>query len=143
MTKEILFYICNAVALCGWLLLIFAPRWKWSARGIAACIVPTLLSIAYISLILMYSGESQGGFFSLEEVSLIFQNQHIVLACWIHYMVFDLFVGCWITRDAQKINVSHLLVIPCLIATCLYGPFGLTLYFLIRWIGKRTFFIED
>jgi hypothetical protein len=54
------------------------------------------------------------------------------LAGWIHYLAFDLFVGAWEVRDAQRQGIHHLLVIPCLLATLMAGPAGLALYWLLR-----------
>jgi len=42
-------------------------------------------------------------------------------------------VGSWEVRDAQRRGVSHLLVVPCLVLTFLFGPAGLLLY-----LGLRT-----
>ena len=56
---------------------------------------------------------------------------------WVHYLAFDLFIGAWQVRDARVQGISHLLVIPCLQLTFLFGPAGLLLYFLIRAADKR------
>jgi hypothetical protein len=67
-----------------------------------------------------------------------FSVPHIVVAGWIHYLIFDLFVGAWETRDAQRRGIPHLLVIPCLIVTLMIGPVGLLLYVLVRFFSKRV-----
>jgi hypothetical protein len=43
MTPEQLFNICNTLVLPGWLLLIFAPGWRWTVRIVQTCILPLLL----------------------------------------------------------------------------------------------------
>jgi hypothetical protein len=53
-------------------------------------------------------------------------------AGWIHYLVFDLFIGAWQSRDAQRRGLPHWAVIPCLIVTLLAGPVGLLLYLALR-----------
>jgi len=78
-------------------------------------------------------GESAGGFGSLREVAALFANPWLLLAGWIHYLAFDLFVGAWEVRDAAENAVPHWLVIPCLALTFLFGPVGLLSYF-----GART-----
>lgn len=137
MPPEQLFTICSTLVLPGWLLLVVAPRWKWTARLICAVILPLLLALVYLYLIVTHFGSSQGGFGSLAQVAQLFQNPHSLLAGWIHYLAFDLFVGSWEVRDAQRVGVHHLLVVPCLILTFLLGPIGLLLYFMLRFALKR------
>ena len=79
---------------------------------------------------------SDGGFGSLPEVSALFANQWLLLAGWIHYLAFDLFVGSWEVRDAAERNISHWLMIPCLVLTFLFGPVGLLTYFALRSTAK-------
>ncbi len=143
MTLETIFSACGMVAMLGWLLLIFLPRWKWTARFIAACLIPLAFAVVYLFLVVTHFGQSEGGFGSLAEVSLLFRNPHNLLAGWIHYLAFDLFVGGWEVRDAGRLGINHLLVIPCLILTFLLGPIGLLLYFVLRWTLRRKFMIEE
>ena len=142
MSPEQLFSLCGALVLPGWLLLIFVPRWKWTARVIAAWVLPLALAVVYLFLVATHFGDSEGGFGSLAEVSRLFQNPHNLLAGWIHYLAFDLFIGSWEVRDAQRIGIHHLLVVPCLILTFLLGPVGLLLYFVLRFALKRKFFVD-
>ncbi|HEX8492336.1 MAG TPA: ABA4-like family protein [Pyrinomonadaceae bacterium] len=143
MSPETLFKICSWLAVLGWLLLIFVPRWKWSARVIAGIVIPLLLGLLYLSLIATHFGESGGGFGSLAEVSQLFRNPYNLLAGWVHYLAFDLFIGSWEVRDAQRLGIHHLLVVPCLVLTFMLGPVGLLLYFVLRSILKRRFIVNE
>jgi hypothetical protein len=131
------------LVLPGWLLLVFVPRWKWSARIIAGVVIPLLLGIVYLSLVVTHFGKSEGGFGSLAEVSKLFQNPYNLLAGWVHYLAFDLFIGSWEVRDAERLGINHFLVVPCLVLTFLLGPIGLLLYFVLRSILKRRFIINE
>ena len=51
---------------------------------------------------------------------------------WIHYLIFDLFIGAWESRDAQRRGIPHWAVIPCLLVTLLAGPIGLLVYLGLR-----------
>jgi hypothetical protein len=73
-----------------------------------------------------------GGFSSLADVALLFQDPWALLAGWVHYLCFDLAVGTWEVRDAHRRGVPHGLLIPCLLFTFLFGPVGLLLYALVR-----------
>lgn len=143
MPAETLFSICGALALIGWLLLIVAPRWKWTAQLVTAVLIPVLLGLVYLYLIATNLRGAEGGFGSLAEVARLFQNPRLLLAGWVHYLAFDLFIGAWEVRDAQRLDINHLLVVPCLILTFLLGPIGLLLYFALRWIIKRRFFVDE
>ena len=85
-------------------------------------------------LITLHFPGAKGGFGSLADVSLLFSEPALLLAGWVHYLAFDLFIGAWEVRDAQKHGVPHLLVVPCLILTFMLGPIGLLLYFAIRTV---------
>lgn len=141
MTPEKLFSICSTLVLPGWLLLVVAPRWKWTARLICAVLLPLMLALVYLFLVVTHFGTSEGGFGSLAQVAQLFQNPNNLLAGWIHYLAFDLFVGSWEVRDAQRVGLHHLLVVPCLILTFLFGPVGLLLYFALRFGIKRKVFV--
>lgn len=137
MNAETVFSIVNTLALSGWLLLVFAPGWTWTRRIVISGAIPLLLAIAYLVLIVLFFGRAEGGFASLAEVMRLFTNEWAVLAGWIHYLAFDLFVGAWETRDAREKGVSHWFVIPCLILTFLLGPAGFLLYMTIRFLAAK------
>ena len=143
MSYETIFSICNTAVLPGWLLLAILPRWKWTARLITSVIIPALLGLVYLYLIVTHFGKTEGGFGSLAQVQQLFQNPAALLGGWIHYLAFDLFIGSWEVRDAQRLGLNHLLVIPCLALTFLFGPIGLLLYFLIRLAAKKQTLVEN
>lgn len=142
MEAELLFKICNNAALVGWLLLAIAPRWKWTRAVIETALIPLLLAVVYLYLVIMYFGGADGDFTSLGGVQKLFGDPNVVLAGWIHYLAFDLFIGSWIVRDASRLGIFHLLVVPCLFLTLMLGPVGLLAYFLLRWSVKREFFLS-
>ena len=100
-------------------------------------VLPLLLAVIYSGLLVGHWGESGGSFRTLAGVSTLFENHWLLLAGWVHYLAFDLFIGAWEVRDAQAFGISHLSVIPCLVLTFLFGPAGLLLYFLIRIARRR------
>jgi hypothetical protein len=143
MSPETIFSICNTAVLPGWLLLAVLPRWKWTTRLITSVIIPALLGFVYLYLVLAHFNEAEGGFGSLAQVQQLFQNPFALLGGWIHYLAFDLFIGSWEVRDAQRLGLNHFLVIPCLALTFLFGPIGLMLYFLIRFAVKKQTLVEN
>ena len=138
MSAERVFSICNSVALLGWLILAVAGRRRWAAYLTTGVILPLLLALAYLVLLIGRWGETQGGFGTLSAVAALFANHWILLAGWIHYLCFDLFIGSWQVRDAAARGISHWLVLPCLFFTFMFGPVGLLLYFALRTVRTRT-----
>lgn len=137
MKAELIFTIANFMAMAGWLLMAILPRWSWTQKIVLSGILPLLLSVAYLVLIVVFFGRAEGGFDSLANVMKLFTNEWVVLAGWIHYLAFDMFVGAWEVKDSQKHGVSHLLVIPCLVLTFLLGPIGFLLYHIIRRFAPK------
>ncbi len=105
--------------------------------------VCSLLGFQYLYLIIGNVVSSDGGFGSLAEVALLFQNQSLLLAGWIHYLAFDLFVGCWEVRDARRHKIPTILILPALFLTFLFGPVGLLAYLLIRFVRTRSVVLDD
>jgi hypothetical protein len=132
MNANQLFSLCNSVALAGWLLLVFAGRRRWISSLITGAIIPLLFAVAYLALLVTHFRESTGGFGSLTGIAALFSNHWMLLAGWLHYLCFDLFIGSWEVRDSQERGISQWLVMPCLFFTFMFGPIGLLLYFTIR-----------
>lgn len=143
MNPEILFGWASRLALPGWLLLVLLPRWKWTARLICGLLIPGMLGLLYLYIIAAHWWGSDGGFGSLAQVAELFRNPWMLLAGWVHYLAFDLFVGAWEVRDAQREKIHHLLVVPCLLLTFLFGPIGLLLYLALRSGLRRKFIVDE
>ena len=139
-----LFKIANNIALIAWLLLIIAPRWKWTSYIVRSGLVSLLFAALYLVLLLPnLSGFSLESFGSLEGVTQLFARPDFVLIGWVHYLAFDLWVGIWEVGDAQRRGISHFLVVPCLFFTFMFGPVGLLFYLVIRNILSRGWLMEN
>lgn len=132
MDPEQVFVIANAVAILGWIALATLPARRWIADVLCRFALPVLLAVVYVVIVLAQFGSSRGNFSSLSGVATLFGNPWLLLAGWLHYLAFDLFVGSWEMRDAREHGLPHLLVVPCLALTLLFGPAGLLLYLVVR-----------
>ena len=92
----------NLIAGIGWALLVLFPRKRWVVDAVAGKAIPALLAVVYAAIVAAQWRGSEGGFSSLTEVATLFANPWILLAGWIHYLAFDLLVGCWEVRDAAE-----------------------------------------
>lgn len=137
-----LYLAANSVALGFWLLLALAPRWSGTQALVHSMAPVILLGGAYAWLFAsgVFFGDqvpADASFGTLKGLMVFFTLPEAVLAGWLHYLVFDLFVGAWIVRDAQRKTLPHLAVIPCLALTLLAGPIGLLVYLVGRAIAGR------
>ena len=138
MTAEQLFSILSLAAALSWVLLAGLPGRRWVTQIVTGLAVPMMLGAVYAALIVANWG-GPGGFSSLADVSTLFSNPWLLLAGWVHYLTFDLLVGTWEVTDARERGVPHLLVIPCLFLTFMFGPAGWLLYQGVRRVaaGRR------
>lgn len=137
MSPETLFAVANPLALAGWIVLAASPWMPRLADRVAGFGIPLLLSLVYAALILAFWAGAEGGFDSLPNVMRLFAQPEIALAGWLHYLAFDLFIGAWEVRVARREAIPHLLVLPCLALTFLFGPVGLLLFFGLR-LARRS-----
>jgi hypothetical protein len=142
-TAEALFSLASAAVLPGWALLVLVPRWKWTARLVGPVLIPALLSLFYLYLLAARWAILAGGFGSLATVRRLFDDPAVLLAGWVHYLAFDLFIGSWEVRDAQRLALPHLLVVPCLLLTLLFGPVGFLSYLVVRGSLRRRLRIDE
>ena len=103
------------------------------------CVVPLLFALVYVGIVATTFGRTPGGFSTLAGVATLFSNPWALLAGWIHYLAFDLLIGTWEARDARERGVPHLLLVPCLVLTFLFGPAGWLLY---RWRAADEVFAD-
>ena len=131
MTLEGVFSACNLLAMAGWILLVLVPR-RRLAMTIAGTAIPLTLAAIYLAVFMLNVRGASGGFSSLAGVARLFENRWLLLAGWVHYLAFDLFIGAWETRDAMARGVPRLLLVPCLFMTFMLGPIGLLCYHVLR-----------
>jgi hypothetical protein len=128
------FELCNALAALTWLALALSPastRWAPTVRRIAGRTVPLFFAVIYLALLVTH-WTNDGGFGSLAEVQRLFAVPGLLTAGWLHYLAFDLFVGAWIAGRAATLRMPHLVLLPLLALTFMFGPVGLLAYALLR-----------
>lgn len=141
MTAEKAFEAVNVLALLAWLTLLFAPRVRIITDLITPVIVPSLLAVAYIIILVRFFDPSSfSNFASLAGLASLQNNPWLLLAGWLHYLAFDLFVGSWEVRTARADGIPHLAIIPSLLMTFMFGPAGLLIFLLTRYALRRRLF---
>jgi len=144
MSPDSVFQTCSTIAMVGWIvLIIISSFWSGFDRFLIGIII-TLFAIVYAWLVFqVFTPGDFEKFGSLNGVMELFTDKTAVTAGWVHYLAFDLLTGIWIKKNAQKYNIQHLILIPCLILTFMLGPIGLLLYLLIRWIRTKQYFATN
>ena len=143
MTIETVFTICNYSVIPLWVLIAVAPGWKGTQYIVHSMAIPLAVAVVYgVSMATAFGG-TEGNFSSLAGVRELFTADEALLAGWIHYLDFDLFIGAWEVRDARRLKINHLLVVPCLFFTLMAGPVGLLMYFILRWTIGKKFTIDE
>lgn len=132
MSPDALFEIATRSALVGWLALCLSPLAPRACQFFGGLVVPIGLSFGYTAIVLVYWSRASGGFDSLSSVMVLFDHPMIALAGWVHYLAFDLLIGAWQARTAQSEGIPHLVLLPCLALTLMFGPAGLVLFLSIR-----------
>ena len=136
-SPDTMFQIANPVALIGWLALALSPLAPRITQIVAGLVIPLLMSVLYAGLILANWSTAPGGFGSLAQVMALFTSPPVALAGWVHYLAFDMLIGAWIARTAARNGISHLLVLPCLALTFLFGPIGFLAFSALRALSPR------
>lgn len=139
MNLELIFSIANTTALVCWILLFALYQKRWVYRALFSFVFTAMAVVYLIFIVKGMGGDSPGGFDSLANVKLLFTQDKAVLAGWIHYLVFDLFVGMWICQDGDKQGINRWILLPCLFLTFMLGPTGLLLYIIIRVVHLKKF----
>lgn len=143
MLWDTLFGLTNLVAVAGWAALLLLPRRPLTHSFILYAAVG-LLCLTYAVLLLLLVGKfvdpgaagAAAPFdysdYSIEGLRKLFLTDAGIVVGWTHYLAFDLFVGLWISRDADAKGFSRLVQAPILLLTFLAGPFGLLIWLAIR-----------
>ncbi|WP_298307964.1 ABA4-like family protein [uncultured Erythrobacter sp.] len=128
-----MFGYAGQTAMLGWLILIFLPRrWGWLV-AIPRYVVPFGLSLLYAGLAMTRFFQIEGGGYgSLDQVAVFLGDREMLLAGWVHYLAFDLFIGGWIAVQCDKLGINRLLQAPILMLTFMFGPVGLALFMVMR-----------
>jgi len=134
MNPKTVFSIVNALVMPQWLLMIFAPHWKWTQKLVDAYLIPVLLAVAYaLYMITSFGNLDFMSFSTLKGIKQLFSEEQSVLVGWIHYLCFDLVAGTWIYKDSLAKSMNRIVVGLCLFFCLMLGPIG----FLLYWISRK------
>ncbi|WP_071834306.1 ABA4-like family protein [Pararhizobium antarcticum] len=134
MNADMLFSLSSTLALGGWICLsisVLTQRFNFLRDTVARLLIPFVFAGLYTALIAGFFMGAKGGYNSLSDVAALFETREILLAGWIHYLAFDLFVGSYLAERGARDGMPRLVLLPILATTFLFGPAGLLAYFAI------------
>jgi Domain of unknown function (DUF4281) len=140
MTADQVFSTASAAALLGWIVLAagIALKRPLLRDQIAGRAFPVGLAILYAALIVFFFGQTEGGFGSLADVQKLFTAPWVVVAGWVHYLAFDLFVAAFIAKRVMEGGMPRLLLVALLPLTFMFGPIGYLAYEASRILFNRN-----
>ena len=148
LTSDNIYLLANWGVIPFWLMLLTIPNQPITKILVNSVIVPLILASAYIYLAyqLYLDGEVFDVFqlyFGLDNLYSIYSNEIFLLIFWLHFLSISLFIGSWISRDAQRYLVPKILTMLSLILTYFSGPVGLVFYWIIRiFFARKISFYE-
>jgi hypothetical protein len=135
---ETVFLAAQSLALIGWIPLFALPlvgrrrALLWArAVGVALCLIYLCFFLPHAAAI------PRGAGYTLEAIGRAFDRRELLLAGWIHYLAFDLWVGAWEAEHAERHGMTHGVLAFCLFATMMIGPLGLLFYLAASWLRAK------
>jgi hypothetical protein len=134
-----IFDLSGLLVLPFWALMIFLPRWKWTARLMGSPVVAAAPAVLYAALVLPRVGAILPAVMipKLGPIAALLGTPEGAVIAWAHFLCFDLFVGRWIYLDAREREISSLVVSPILFFTLMLGPIGFLSYLVVRAAAAR------
>lgn len=132
-----LFELGNLGVMPFWLLMVFAPRWRWTEtvmRSWWVALVPAVfyavLVVPELPTLLPLLARP-----TLEGVAPLLGSTTGATIAWLHFLAFDLFVGRVVFLDAKERGMPWFISSPILGAVLMVGPLG----FLLHVVARRGF----
>jgi hypothetical protein len=135
---DLAFRLANGAAALAWLALWCSPpaaRWTRTVWRLTGRVLPFGFALLYLVLLLTH-WRGEGGFGSIAEVRALFDVPGALVAGWVHYLAFDLFVGTWIAERGAQLGIGHAWLLPVLLLTFMFGPLGLLAFMVLRALRR-------
>ena len=134
-----IFSLSSLLVMPFWLLMIALPHWRWTKRIAGSLWIVAPAALLYALLVLPQLATALPLLMNptLDGIAGLLGTPAGATIGWVHFLAFDLFVGAWEVRTARREGIPHLLVLPCLVLTFLFGPIGLLAFLGLRLVHGR------
>lgn len=135
---DFLFAAGNTIVLAGWAMVILLPKRSPALMAVPKFAIPVLFGLVYAGITLARFHTSGGGYGSLAELRTLFATDELLVAGWLHYLAFDLFVGVWIAEQSDETGLSRPIQAVILVTAFIFPPVGLVLFLSTRAAMRAT-----
>ena len=149
LTFENIYLWTNFGVLPFWFMLIIIPNSRITQLFVNSIVLPLILATAYVYVIYQAILLDEPVFdilklyLSLDNLYTVFATESFLLVFWIHFLVLNLFLGSWVSRDGVKYNIPRKLVAIPLLIIYSTGPLGLVFYWLFRVFFAKRLSLHD
>ncbi len=146
MSPDQIFYLIHLPIFPAWALLFLAPKWRGTQVFVHTALIPLVLGLLYTLLLargIMGESTPGAGFNSLPAVMALFAHPIGALNSWVHFLIFDLFVGAWISRDAIRHSIKTPVTWPFLVFALMFAPLGLAAWLVFKGITGRGWSLQE
>ncbi|MEV0675734.1 ABA4-like family protein [Actinosynnema sp. NPDC050436] len=117
-----------------WGLMIFAPKWRTTARIASSPLIAVPPLAVYTALVVGHLPELWATMSDpdLDGVREFLTTAWGTSAVWAQVLAWDLLVGAWMYRESRRVGLHPLLMGPLLLFTIVLSPFGFALFLAVR-----------
>ena len=127
---ETIFSLSSLLVMPFWVMMILAPRFRWTQRIMKSHWIIAPAALLYLVLVLP---QFTAVFLEVTNPTLtgiidLLGTPTGATLGWVHFLAFDLFVGRWAYLDSLERNISPFIMAPVLFFILMLGPVGFLLY---------------
>ncbi|MFF3460247.1 ABA4-like family protein [Streptomyces sp. NPDC002730] len=135
-----LFEITFWLAAPFWLLMIFAPAWRPTARLAASPWTISGVLVIYVVMAVpvfpeLWTAVSSPDIDTFRELAV---RANGAGALWAQVIAWDLLIGQWMFLEARRLGIHPLVMGPLLVLTILLSPFALPVFLVLRTVKARS-----
>jgi hypothetical protein len=132
-----------------WLILIIIPNSNITKFLLNSILLPLIIS--GIDIYVIYQAFLLGEDFfeifnlylGLENLTVVFSTETFLLIFWLHFLILNILLGTWVSRDSLKYSIPKPFVILTLLMVYFVGPIGLVFYWFFRVFYAKRISLYD
>lgn len=133
---ELSFWLASPV----WLLMIFAPHWRPTARIAASPLTVVPVLVVYFTMAVpvfpeLWAAVSSPDIDGFRDLALLANGAG---AIWAQVIAWDLLLGQWMFLEARRLGIRPLVMSPLLVLTILLSPIALVVFLVLRAAKARA-----
>ncbi|MFI2347347.1 ABA4-like family protein [Streptomyces sp. NPDC019443] len=123
-----------------WLLMIFAPNWRPTARIAASPLTVIPVLVVYFTMAIPVFPELWAAIRSpdidrFRDLTVLANGAG---AIWAQVIAWDLLLGQWMYFEARRLGIRPLVMSPLLVLTILLSPIALVVFLALRAVKARS-----